>query len=90
MELVVPTLEPSKNEVWQVAFSPDGKRLASCGTDEAVYIWDVEHLLLMKQLPGHTKTGIGNLAWGPDSKLLVTCSLEHTAKLWNTDVSSAP
>lgn len=90
IELFIPAPEPPKNEVWQVAFSPDGKRLASCGTDESVYIWDVEHFLLMSQLPGHVKGGIGNLAWAPNSRLLVTCGVDHTAKVWNTDVSGNP
>ncbi|KAK4149228.1 vacuolar protein sorting-associated protein 1 [Chaetomidium leptoderma] len=78
------------DEVWQIRFSPDGRRLASCGTDEAVSIWDVEKFTLLHQLHGHQLhgnhgSGIGNLAWAPDSRLLVTCGFDHTANLWNTD-----
>jgi WD40 repeat protein len=89
VELSPPGLESSKklDEVWQVRFSPDGKRLAACGTDDAVNIWDVERLTFFHQLSEHQKPGIGNLAWSPDSKLLVTCSFDHTAKLWNVEVS---
>lgn len=92
IELPGPGLESSKkpDEVWQVRFSPDGKRLASCGTDETVSIWDIEHLGLMHQLRGHLKGEIGNLSWAPDSRLLVTCSFDRTARLWNTDVSGSP
>lgn len=87
VELSPPGLESSKklDEVWQVRFSPDGKRLAACGADDAVNIWDVERLTFSHQLSEHQKPGIGNLAWSPDSKLLATCSLDHTAKLWNVE-----
>ncbi|KAL2152510.1 hypothetical protein VTH82DRAFT_5694 [Thermothelomyces myriococcoides] len=87
VELSHPGAESSKklDEIWQVRFSPDGKHLATCGTDEAVCIWDVERLALFHQLHGHQKAGIGNVAWSPDSKLLITCSLDHTAKLWSAE-----
>ncbi|KAL2146498.1 hypothetical protein VTI28DRAFT_3679 [Corynascus sepedonium] len=87
VELSHPGSDSNKklDEIWQVRFSPDGKRLATCGTDEAVCIWDVERLALYHQLHGHPKAGIANLSWSPDSKFLVTCSPDHSAKLWNTD-----
>ncbi|KAK4148121.1 WD40-repeat-containing domain protein [Dichotomopilus funicola] len=87
-ELFHPTQDPSSkrtDEVWQIRFSPNGKHLASCGIGEAVNIWDVERLTLLRQLRGHQKAGVGSLAWSPDSKYLVTCSFDHTAKLWNIE-----
>ncbi|KAL2018354.1 hypothetical protein VTK56DRAFT_957 [Thermocarpiscus australiensis] len=91
MELSKPLAEPPKqpDEVWQLRFSPDGKRLASCGTDKAVKIWDVERFCLLHELQGHTRGskggGICNLAWSPDGKLLVSCGIDRYAKIWNVD-----
>ncbi len=92
VELTSAGLETSRrpDEVWQVRFSPDGKRLASCGTDETVSIWDIEHLVRLHRLHGHDNHGVGNVAWAPDSRLLVSCGVDHTAKLWDTDVSDQP
>ncbi|AEO63391.1 uncharacterized protein THITE_2108573 [Thermothielavioides terrestris NRRL 8126] len=86
VELCSPRIEASKRpeEIWQVCFSPDGRRLASCGTDEAVSVWDVEHLTLLHELRGHPG-GIGSVAWSPDSKLLVSCGKNHVAKVWHVD-----
>ncbi|KAL2133190.1 hypothetical protein VTI74DRAFT_2764 [Chaetomium olivicolor] len=79
-------LSPKKPiEVWQIRFSPDGKRLASCGSDDSLCIWDVQHLALRQQLHGPHKGGIGNLAWSPDSRFLVSCGIDRTARIWDTD-----
>jgi WD40 repeat protein/serine/threonine protein kinase len=56
-----------------VAFSPDGKRLASGGLDRAVRIWDVATGNELRLLPGHTRSVTG-LAFSRDGRRLVSGS----------------
>ncbi|RDL36385.1 WD40 repeat-like protein [Venustampulla echinocandica] len=70
-------------EVWQVQFSNDGTRLASCGSDGNVHIYDVPSFELLHTLEGH-ESGVCSLAWSPDDSMMVTCSQDRRARLWDT------
>lgn len=78
----VRTLKGHVYSVFDVAFSPDGKRLASGSLDSTARIWDEEtgESLVLK---GHTN-GVHGVAWSPDGKHLVTGSLDGTGRIWNT------
>jgi WD repeat-containing protein 26 len=78
-------LDRHTNEVWQVRFSHDGTRLASCGADPAVLLWDVSSFEVIHTLDA--KHGVGNLAWSPDDTMIITCGRDKHARLWNTEVS---
>ena len=51
--------------VYGLAFSPDGKRLASASHDMTVRIWDVETQTEQHTLEGHTGLTVA-VAWSPD------------------------
>ena len=44
--------------VWSVAFSPDGKRLASAAWDKTVKVWDAQTGQELHTLTGHTDYGL--------------------------------
>ena len=68
-----------------VAFSADGKRLASTSGDQTVKIWDATSGQEMLTLKGHNG-GVWGVAFSPDGKRLVSASDDKTVKVW--DVTS--
>ncbi|MGE5659449.1 MAG: AAA-like domain-containing protein [Actinomycetota bacterium] len=73
---------PSKG-VFGVAFSPDGKIIATADLDTTVKLWKPDGTLL-KTLTGH-RDRIYRVAWSPDGDTLASTSLDTTIKLWKRD-----
>jgi len=83
--LPIVELDAHTDEVWDVKFSHDGSRLASCGADGSVLIHDTYTFDLLQTLQG-SDNGVCSLSWSPDDSTIITCSRDKRARLWNTHV----
>jgi WD40 repeat protein len=69
-----------------VAFSPDGKTIASGNTNGTVTLWNVDGQKPISQtLTGHSKL-VSSVTFSPDGRTLVSCGWDNTIILW--DVAS--
>ena len=72
---------PTDSWVRVVAFSPDGKTLASGSYDPVVRLWRVSDGTLLTELKGHT-AWVRALVFSPNGEILATGSDDNTVRLW--------
>ncbi|MFE7566095.1 WD40 repeat domain-containing protein [Streptomyces sp. NPDC057539] len=65
-----------------VAFTPDGKTLASSGRDAAVRLWDVRTHRGLAALSGHIGI-VWSAVVSPNGKTLATIGDDRTVRLWD-------
>ncbi|NES92202.1 WD40 repeat domain-containing protein, partial [Okeania sp. SIO2B9] len=69
------------DSVMSVAFSPDGKTIASASRDNTVKLWNLQGKEL-QTLSGHDDS-VNGVAFSPDGKIIASASSDNTVKLWN-------
>ena len=68
-----------------MAYSPDGRFLASAGRDGTVRIWEPAGLRLLRILYGH-ENQVYRVAWSPDSRYLASASGDGTVRIWDAAI----
>jgi dipeptidyl aminopeptidase/acylaminoacyl peptidase len=79
--------EGQANQMRAVAFSPDGRTLATGSWDGTVWLWEVATAGERRRLAGH-QAGVRSLSFSPDGDRLASASFDATALVW--DLSGRP
>ncbi len=70
--------------IWNVAFSPDGTRLASASLDGTAKLWDVQSGQVLQTFLGH-ESFVYAVTFSPDGTQIATASQDGMAKIWNVE-----
>ncbi|KAI9658392.1 MAG: hypothetical protein M1821_002525 [Bathelium mastoideum] len=76
-------LEGHSGSVISVAFSSDGKQIASASEDNTIKVWDVERGGAAYTLEGHSHFVLF-VAFSPNNNQIVSASKDKTIKIWDT------
>ncbi|MCP4382429.1 MAG: hypothetical protein GY798_13610, partial [Hyphomicrobiales bacterium] len=75
------------DSVLSVAFSHDGKFLASGSDDKTVRLWEVSTGEQLRELTGHSDYVL-SVAFSHDGKFLASGSYDNTVRLWDVSLYS--
>lgn len=67
-----------------VAFSPDGNRVATSALDGRVHLWDAATGEALRTLPAHRREAYA-VAFSPDGSRLATGGYDGSVRLWDPD-----
>jgi WD40 repeat protein len=78
-------IQGHESDVTTIAYSPDGRYLASGSRDNAVKLWSVADRRYVNVFTGHT-SWVRSICFSPNGKILASGSCDHSVRLWNVEV----
>jgi WD40 repeat protein len=81
LEVIPPPPKPHTFGVYDLAFSPDGRTLASYGDGGGLTLWNVATRQVALTLKGHMGW-VSGIAFSRDGNLMVTAGADATVRLW--------
>ncbi len=75
--------ECHSDTILAIAFSPDGKQLATASADKFIKIYNTDNWRMVRKLEGHTHHVL-SIAWHYEGKSLLSASSDGTIKVWDT------
>ena len=84
---IIYTYTGHSEQVLAVAWSPDGRRIASGSRDMTTHVWDAftgKHAHIFR---GHTDA-VASVAWSPDNRYVASASWDKTAQVWDASTGN--
>ena len=85
-QLCPPLEQGHTDTIYGLAFSGDGKTLATCGEDRKIILWNVtdpSQPKLLQPLTGHTDA-VKGVAFSPDDRVLYSAGGDRSVRMWDT------
>ena len=81
------TIEDHADWVLDLAFSPDGTRLASASRDKTAKVFDVAKHEAIATFPGHNDA-VHAVAFSADGKTIASAGADNQVRLWDPDAEA--
>lgn len=76
--------EGPPGDIFSLAWSHDGQKLASSARDNSIRIWHSESTKALHVMRGHRGDVLG-IAWAPDDRSLASASKDSTLRIWEAE-----